>query len=96
VRRRSLALRDRIAALEATAAAQQAALADAARVLPNETHPDAPRGPEANARVVETVGAPRAFDGFEPRDHEAIGACPRASVCLSVCVCLSLCVCVCD
>lgn len=59
-------------ALEPRLAAAKAALLSAALQLPCDSHPDAPVGPEAAARVVATHGAPRTFD-FPPRDHLELG-----------------------
>eukprot|EP00698_Gefionella_okellyi_P005785 TRINITY_DN1523_c0_g1_i3.p1 TRINITY_DN1523_c0_g1~~TRINITY_DN1523_c0_g1_i3.p1 ORF type:complete len:469 (+),score=79.01 TRINITY_DN1523_c0_g1_i3:40-1446(+) len=39
-----------------------------AAALPNDTHPDVPRGSEANARVIAVVNQPTQFS-FQPRNH---------------------------
>lgn len=66
-------LKAELAALEAQLREAEAAVAAAAALLPNDTHPDAPVGGEEAAVTVKVVGEKPEFD-FEPRDHEALGA----------------------
>lgn len=71
--RRGRALKQEIAALEAELQTVSDRLTEAAKRIPNMTHPDAPVGREGEGRVLRTVGKPPGFD-FEPKDHLALGA----------------------
>lgn len=71
-RERSLAIKANLGTVEPALAACASALAEAAGALPNESHPDAPLGPEAAARTVRTFGTRPSFD-FAPADHVALG-----------------------
>lgn len=66
-------LKDEIASVEAEAQDLAGRLMEAAKLIPNMSHPDSPVGKEGEGRVLKTVGTPPAFD-FEPRDHLTLGA----------------------
>ncbi len=67
------ALKERIAALEAEAAALEASLDEEARKIPNMAHPAAPVGKEDKDNLeVKRVGEPTKF-AFEPKDHVQLG-----------------------
>ncbi|MEW4528032.1 serine--tRNA ligase [Maioricimonas sp. JC845] len=61
-------LREQIAAQEANLREIETQLRDVQSGIPNMTHPDAPRGDEADSNVVRTWGEKPQFD-FEPLDH---------------------------
>lgn len=65
------ALRERVAELEAQLATVETQVRAALMTVPNLTHPDAPRGGEADSKTVRTWGTPRQFD-FKPLDHVAL------------------------
>ena len=67
-------LKESIATLEERLGQIQADLDREVRNIPNMTHPDVPVGGEDDAREIESVGTPPAFD-FEPQDHLEIGEC---------------------
>jgi len=65
----SRGMKDELARLETQLAEAQESLRQALLTIPNLTHPDAPRGAEAqDNRVVAQVGTPRVFD-FPRKDH---------------------------
>lgn len=66
------ALKERVAELEAAAAAAEDALQAEAQRLPNAAHPEAPVGGEEAAVVVNEVGNKPSFT-FTPSDHLALG-----------------------
>jgi seryl-tRNA synthetase len=66
-------LREQIAASEAELKTVEADLYEAQSRVPNMTHPDAPVGGEADARVVRTWGQVPQFD-FPPLDHVDLAA----------------------
>ena len=66
-------MKERVAVLEAAAAAADDALQAEAQRLPNAAHPDAPVGGEEAAVVVREVGKQPEFS-FDPIDHVALGA----------------------
>lgn len=65
-------LKQELSALEERMQSEEDLMHAAAMALPNDTHPAAPIGPEANARVVHVHGARPQFD-FEARDHLQLG-----------------------
>ena len=62
------ALKGRLAGMEAELAELEGRVQEEGRRIPNETHPDAPRGGEDASALVRENGAPRDF-AFAPRDH---------------------------
>jgi len=67
------ALKESIAALEASLQDIEKRLYEAAMRIPNMAHPDAPRGKEDKDNLeVKRVGSPTVFD-FEPKDHVQLG-----------------------
>ncbi len=66
-------LKEEISGLEAQVEHLGAELEEAARHIPNMTHPDVPAGGEDEGTVLAHIGEPRVFD-FEPKDHLALGA----------------------
>ena len=65
-------LKELLASLERSLADAEIELDREVRNIPNMTHPDVPVGGEEDAKVLETVGEPPAFD-FEVYDHLKIG-----------------------
>lgn len=47
-------------------------LVNQALLIPNDTHPQTPVGPEANAKILKTVGTPRRSSEFSLKDHLTI------------------------
>lgn len=68
-------LKAELGEVEGRAAAAEAQLHQKALLIPNNTHPDVPIGPEECASVVSVRGPKPHFD-FVPRDHVALGAPP--------------------
>lgn len=58
---------------EAALAAAEAAWDTALKRIPNLTQDQTPAGGEDDFVVLETVGSPREFTDFEPRDHVELG-----------------------
>ncbi len=73
---RGRALKEEIAGLETEVDRLAVELDQAARTIPNLTHPAVPRGGEDEGTVIQVVGEPREF-GFEPKDHLALGSALR-------------------
>ena len=69
---RGKALKEELAALEATLATVETELTTTLKSVPNMTHPDVPVGGEDDARELETVGSIPTFD-FPVRDHLELG-----------------------
>ncbi len=65
-------LKEEIAAHEAELQQVEADLHEAAKKIPNMTHPDVPVGHEGEGTVLATIGQPRTFS-FTPKDHLQIG-----------------------
>ena len=59
---------------EAEQSAADLALREAHLAIPNVVEPDAPVGGEDDYVVLEEIGTPPTYDGWEPRDHLEIGA----------------------
>ncbi|MGL5858970.1 MAG: serine--tRNA ligase [Angustibacter sp.] len=72
---RAKQLADQVKALQQNANEAQERLDATARQVPNLVEPGVPVGGEDDYVVLDTVGAPRGFaaEGFEPRDHLALG-----------------------
>ncbi len=66
-------LKEEVVAHEEAVREAESGLEAAVRRLPNFLHPESPRGGEEDFALLETVGAPRAFD-FPARDHLEIAA----------------------
>jgi seryl-tRNA synthetase len=64
-------LRERVAQQEAELAQVECEVRTALMAIPNLTHPDAPRGAEADSKTVRTWGTPPQVD-FKPLDHVAL------------------------
>jgi seryl-tRNA synthetase len=76
VRSEATQLKEQLTTLEQSAASAYDALLSAALAIPNESHPDAPRGDERQSRVVRHGGPPvRVFDETvcAARSHTDIG-----------------------
>lgn len=69
---RGKALKEELAALEATLATVETEMTTTLKSVPNMTHPDVPVGGEDDARELETVGTIPTFD-FPVRDHLELG-----------------------
>lgn len=65
-------IKEELVSLEQRLAACKAELTSAAVLLPCDTHPDAPVGPEAAARTILEVGRKPTF-AFPVKDHVALG-----------------------
>ncbi len=65
------ALRERVTQKEVELAAVEADVRSALMTIPNLTHPETPRGGEAESKIVRTWGSPPTFD-FKPLDHVAL------------------------
>ncbi|MFT4084514.1 MAG: serine--tRNA ligase [Nocardioides sp.] len=59
--------------LEAAQAAAEQEWTSALKAIPNVTATETPAGGEDDFVVLETVGTPREFAGFAPRDHAELG-----------------------
>jgi len=66
-------LKDKLGALETELSTTKRSLVEAASLIPNDTHPDSPIGPESAARLLGVLGSPRKFP-FPPKDHLALGS----------------------
>jgi len=72
---RTKGLSAEVKAAEAAQAEAEEAWQAAIMAIPNVAHEQAPAGGEDDFVVLETIGTPRDFaaEGFEPRDHVALG-----------------------
>ena len=64
-------LKGRLAGMEAELAELEGRVQEEGRRIPNETHPDVPRGGEEASKLVQEHGHQREFS-FSPRDHVAL------------------------
>lgn len=65
-------VKESLAELEGSLSELKQHLVKHAQALPCDSHPDAPVGPEANARTIMAVGNKPQFS-FQPRDHVTLG-----------------------